>query len=160
MSAAANLRERRIKNEQDLSLSATANLCGLTESISLYLWVHKRSWIQLSGLYPILLRILVRPKSRSCPFSSSGSETAYTACLFDLRFQKFHQKSCFHKLPVIFPLNYFKNNLGNFGASHWSNTIICLWILYSWFSNQEWAKQRFMAFFLNEEISITLSNTF
>lgn len=101
----------------------------LTQIKQLHLQVHKRSWLQFSGLYPILLHIWVRPKSRSSPFSSSGSETAYMACLFDLRWQKCHKTSWCNKLPIICPLEYFKNILGNFDASHWSKAITCFWIL-------------------------------
>jgi len=74
-----------VMKEQDLSISATANLRESTESTTLHLQVHKRPWLQFSGLYPILLYTWVRPKCRSCLFSSSGSETAYTSCLFDPR---------------------------------------------------------------------------
>lgn len=77
------LRGEKVKKEQDLSLSAIANLGESTESTPLHLQVHKESRVQFSGLYPMLLHIWVRP--RSCPFSSSGSETANMACLFDPR---------------------------------------------------------------------------
>lgn len=38
---------------------------------------------------------------QSCLFSSSGSEIAYTACLFNMRLWNCHKTSWFHKLPVI-----------------------------------------------------------
>lgn len=103
----------------------------LTWIKQLHLQVHKREILApvFWALSYAILHIWIKPKSRSCPFSSSGSEMAYMACLFYLRWQKCHETSWLHKLPVIFPLEYFKNNLGNFGASHWSYFMTCLQIL-------------------------------